>query len=455
MTLNASNRDQASPRGWPRNACIRLSQRVACAALLVAAAIAAAQPARAAELDAFTAEYEARANGFRVGSVSLQLKPTGNGEYEYRQVSATRGLGSLFGSNDLVESSQLRFDGKQLEAIEYQSKRKGGDDEENARFVFDRTAGKVLSRGAGPAWSIPIQDGLIDPLMVRLAMMVDLARGARSLEYAVPRQGRIKTYTFRVAGNETIRIGSRRYDTIKVERTDDKEDKTSLWHAPDLGYLPIRIVKDKRRGTDTEVILQDVRIRPVRTKSGGPSPPPKTQTPKPSPEAAPANGPSAGLARPNPDRPSGAPTPAPASPPRSARPQPPAPTPASEAAASASSETARMPDATPPGRTATEPISSPVHSPNPSPKPSPMPPAAPVLISVADTQAAVLTAPGAPTSPDRPATSDSRTPASSAVKRAACPGPRRISKRWHWITRPVGGRCSGKLAFASWTRTSS
>jgi hypothetical protein len=113
---------------------------------------------------------------------------------------------------------------------------------------------------------------------MQLVLRLDLQAGRDSLAYRVPRQGRIKTYTFERTGEESLELDTGRFRTLKVERTDDDRDRTSIWSAPEVRFLAVRILKERDWDVDTDVVLRSVdfpsRADPDPIDTASESPPP-------------------------------------------------------------------------------------------------------------------------------------------------------------------------------------
>jgi len=204
----------------------------------------------------FVASYDASANGLGIGTVQVSLSRVGSNEYLYEQKSVTRGIAALFGSDKSIQSSRWRFHDNAIQVIEYRSRRKKGDDDDNAHLVFDWEKRRVKNIGAGEHWEIAMPEGAIDRLVMQLAMLFDLRKGDSVFNYRIPRQGRIKSYDFELVGEESIELDSGTYRTLKAERINDDRDRSWVWSAPDLDYFPVRFLKHKKNGIKIELVLK-------------------------------------------------------------------------------------------------------------------------------------------------------------------------------------------------------
>lgn len=234
---------------------------IALAATVLCVLLNAPAPGRAEEqapYPSFVADYDARANGLKVGTVRVSLSRASANEFVYEQVSVTKGIIALFGSDRATETSRWRFQDDAIQVIEYRSQRKKGDDDDNAHLVFDWDKLRVKNIGAGEHWEIAMPEDTIDRLVMQLAILFDLRKGDTEFEYRIPRQGRIKTYSFEVVGVEAVELDSGNHRTLKIERTNDDRDMNWVWSAPELDYFPVRFLKRKRSGIKMELVLKKV-----------------------------------------------------------------------------------------------------------------------------------------------------------------------------------------------------
>ena len=219
----------------------------------------------------FVATYDVRANGLIVGTSTVSLSRESHDTYLLTQKSTSRGLGPLLTQRTRTETSRWRLVVGRIQALEYRSRLAGGDDEENAHLLFDWSRGRARNIGNGEHWEVELSPGMVDPLLMQMAIAIDLAAGRRRLAYRVPRQGRIKTYVFERAGEEIVVLEAGSFRTQKLVRADDEIDRTVIWGAPDLGYLAVRIAKERAWNVDTDILLRKLE-RPARPGRRPPHP---------------------------------------------------------------------------------------------------------------------------------------------------------------------------------------
>ncbi|MFQ5644767.1 MAG: DUF3108 domain-containing protein [Thiogranum sp.] len=227
--------------------------------------MATTRPSMAGDSDpypAFVAVYAANANGLDIGTVKVSLTHEGGNEYLYRQESVSTGIAALFGNNDSTQESRWRYRNNHIQVLDYRSRRRGGDDDDNEHLIFDWKTRRVRNTGAGEHWEITFPDGAVDRLIMQLAMLFDLQAGKTELRYQVPRQGRIKIYEFGLVGEETRELESGSYRTLKIQRKNENRDRSLVWIAPQLNYFPVRFLKHKKSGVKIELVLRKLDFLP-------------------------------------------------------------------------------------------------------------------------------------------------------------------------------------------------
>jgi hypothetical protein len=240
-------------------------RRAGSAACLLLVLLLSAAPADAGGEEPypeFVADYDVRVNGIKVGEATFRLKHLGTDEYLYESEATKTGLARLLGSDKATESSRWRFVDGAIRVLEYQAHNPEGDDDDNAHLIFDWGAHKVENRGAGEHWRIAMPEGTLDPMVMQLAILLDLRGGRREFRYPVATRGRIKHYRFELVGEDRTKLPFGEYRTLKLERTDDDRDQSWIWSAPKLDYFPVRFLKRKESGLKTEILLQRLELGP-------------------------------------------------------------------------------------------------------------------------------------------------------------------------------------------------
>ena len=96
-------------------------------------------------------------------------------------------------------------------------------------------------------WSMSIPLHTIDKLSYQLSLMLTLANKPESnFSFHIADGGKLKEYYFEIMGEERVYTSLGSFKTIKVQHKRYKKEKNiTLWCAPELNYLPVKIIQEE------------------------------------------------------------------------------------------------------------------------------------------------------------------------------------------------------------------
>lgn len=227
------------------------------AALANAVSAGSPPPARSDPLDPFAAEYAIEVRGLVVGSMRRTLRPDGDAMVYHSETSAT-GLAAVFWHQREVENSRWRLAGDgRLLPLSYRYQRDGRRKPKRVAIEFDWSRGQmdvsVNDRRQRDALVPPLHDRLL----YELALMRDLARQVPRLRYRVADGGKLKTYELARDGTERVASPLGTFDTVRLVRHKaGSRRRTTVWCAPRLGFLPVRVEHVDGKGTLVRATLR-------------------------------------------------------------------------------------------------------------------------------------------------------------------------------------------------------
>lgn len=191
----------------------------------------------------FQASYVVRLNGIQAGELETKLETQASGLRRYSSYSRAKGLFSLLKPDIVEETSIWRDHDNEIQPQHYLYERSGGKKEKRLEMEFDWQQAVVHIDDRQHPWQLELEPGTLDKLVYQFSLMRDLEQGRRDLSYRIADGGRLKTYQMRVLGEETIVTPLGQIHTVKLRRDRDKpsDRQTTLWCAPALGYLPVRL----------------------------------------------------------------------------------------------------------------------------------------------------------------------------------------------------------------------
>ncbi len=185
----------------------------------------------------FTATYDVKKGFFKIGKAVRKLRKTDD-KWTYTSDSRTTGLiGSLF-SEHIIQTTEFDLKNGVIRPLSYQYDRNKG--EKTVQQTFDWQHNQVLSQRDDKESLYDIPQKVQDQSIYQLSLMLDLANGSGDLVYHVAENVRLVDYTIKYLGKERVKSRLGKFDTLAVE-VKTKKNKTTIWCAPKLHYLPIKI----------------------------------------------------------------------------------------------------------------------------------------------------------------------------------------------------------------------
>jgi hypothetical protein len=221
--------------------------RASAAALWLLGCVLAAPALRAASLPSFEASFRIMSGGLRLGTNEVSLTVDGNGDYRYESHTWPSSWISWLLKEDLRELSRGVLDRAGIRPLFYEYRRTGRRSTRTAELTFDWKTSTVVNNVADSTWEMTIPAGTLDKLSTQLGIMLELQNGATEKTFAVADGGKLKQYAFQVIGTETVELPAGRFEAVKLNRLGvSAEQLTYIWCAPELHYLPVRILQRKQ-----------------------------------------------------------------------------------------------------------------------------------------------------------------------------------------------------------------
>lgn len=206
----------------------------------------------------FKATYKLYANGLEIAESVREVSKAGANQYKYHSESHTIGFVSLFHKDKIIENSLWEFADNKLLPIDYSYNRTKGKKNKQLSIHFNWEK-KILSNQVNDSKiELPLSDGMLDKLSYQYAIMRDLRKNTFPSKYTVADARKIKTYHFEQAGEETITTPLGDIQTVRINKVNDDDTSLSIWCAPELQYLPVKIKQTEEDGQTITTVIQKV-----------------------------------------------------------------------------------------------------------------------------------------------------------------------------------------------------
>lgn len=194
----------------------------------------------------FSATYVLKKGPMELAEMERRLSKQPDGGYHFYTHSKPIGIAKWFTNNTLTEESFWHYEGEHLRPQKYIYDRKGSK-KRYLEMNFDWQNKRVATIvNQDKPWKMDIDDGAQDKLLYQLSLMHDLRLGKHDFVYQVADGGSMKEYTFRFIGEETIETKMGQLETLKFVREGSR--LTTIWCAPSLGFIPVRLEQGDDRG---------------------------------------------------------------------------------------------------------------------------------------------------------------------------------------------------------------
>ncbi|MBE0596703.1 MAG: DUF3108 domain-containing protein [Desulfuromonadales bacterium] len=229
-------------------------------ALITVAAMLPAMAAEATTPAPFAATYAVSYRGLNAGELRSTLLSGAPGEYVYETRVSPSPLARFVVSDKALERSVMRIDASGVRPLSWSSEdgKAGGARDGALEFAWNehRVSGVV----EGQWVELPTEPMLQDRLSIQIAVITALLRDDGPDTLALIDDEKIKRYSYTRAGTERIETRAGRFDTVVYESTRPGSSRLSrVWHAPELGYVPVRA--EQLRNGKVETVMELIKVR--------------------------------------------------------------------------------------------------------------------------------------------------------------------------------------------------
>ncbi len=203
-------------------------------------------------IPSFEAHYEVSRNGFSVGIAKRKLYFQDE-QWVFESTSYTTGFAAFFVKDVITERSTSLYQKGRMLPLKYLYQRTGGKRERLVKINFDWEKQRVINSINNDPWAMKIPIGTLDKFVYQLQIMLDLAN-QQPLYYQVADGGKLKEYQIEQHKEETLKTTAGNFKAVKLVRQKGKR-QTILWCAEALHYLPIKITRIEKDGSEYQAEL--------------------------------------------------------------------------------------------------------------------------------------------------------------------------------------------------------
>lgn len=217
-------------------------------------------PAYAGRLDAFTARYDLQVGPLRVAQLEYALESQETG-YHYRLVSQPQGLVALFSGKARNEEAWglWRAENDCPQPQRYRRIDQPGAQAVVRTLAFDWPHKKLHIDNKDETSTVSLPDHALDPMSEQLCLMQQVAAGKKGvIEHVVANHKGVKHMRYEVQQLEEVPGPQGMVQAIRVARVDQDDKQLTLWFAPQLGHMLVRLEQKKKGKPTVTMTLQQL-----------------------------------------------------------------------------------------------------------------------------------------------------------------------------------------------------
>jgi hypothetical protein len=219
-----------------------------------AADVSAVSPAGVAP---YKARYQVSYRGISGGQLeSTFRRGTAPGQWLYESRAFPNILGRIAVSPDARQRSSMEVGPNGVRPLTLVFDDGSDASAKDLRMDFDWPAGRVRGESKGKPFDLTLQAGTQDSTSVQAAMIRELTAGRAPTMFRIQNGARLEEYRYWSEGRATVVTPYGQYETvIWASQRDGSKRVNRVWHAPQLGYVPVQAIQYNKGRPDVQMKL--------------------------------------------------------------------------------------------------------------------------------------------------------------------------------------------------------
>ena len=207
----------------------------------------------------FSATYEVSHKSYYLGDAQRKLSKQADGSWLYRSDTKAKGIASLLVSDVINEKSIIKQSSDGYAPQFYEYHQHGGKRVKKYSLTFDWTKNEIVNDFLNQR--LELKPKTHDLLSFQIQLMHDLQNSQKVIEYTIADKKRVETYELKVVQTSTIETPFKTFNAIEMISNKIRDKlQFRIWVAPELNYLPVRILNTNEKGEETELVLKAVKF---------------------------------------------------------------------------------------------------------------------------------------------------------------------------------------------------
>jgi hypothetical protein len=227
------------------------------AAISAAAANSAAPEPVPTLLQPYTARYQASYRGISGGEIEVSFhrgKEPGQFQYETRAFPNLLGMLAVSTAAHELGKMVVTTSGVKPTAFSFDDGSDSG--KKDVKLVYDWTAGKVTGIAGEKPVDLALVPGSQDTASVQAAMIQERLSGRKPQSFRIITGSKVHDYKYWMEGIQKVDTPFGKLDAeVWANQRDGSSRLSKVWHAPSLGYVPVKAVQYRKGKAEVEMTL--------------------------------------------------------------------------------------------------------------------------------------------------------------------------------------------------------
>jgi len=205
----------------------------------------------------FTATYAVTYRGLGAGTLQMRLlRDPQTGHYTFETRANPSFLARFAVSRNATERSVMEITNEGVRPLQWQLDDGKSGAAGDGTLAFDWAQQSVKGDYRGAAVALATEAGLQDRQSVQIQVMLDLLRGQEPGELPMVNDDKIRQYAYTRGSSSEVQTKLGKIEAVLYESARQGSSRVSrVWHAPSLGYVPVRAEQVRKGKVETVMTL--------------------------------------------------------------------------------------------------------------------------------------------------------------------------------------------------------
>lgn len=180
------------------------------------------------------------------GQVMMTLKKEQDNLYSFEMITRPSGFWRIMWDGSIREKSTFSLENGVVRSKTYELNDTIRSKPRQSSATFDWDNLLLSGYYKDRKFELPLNRNVIDRVVLQIAIMLNTQQGINSTELYILDRDKVKRVQINQKMSVNIRVPFGQFEAIEIEHVSEGSDSiNSLWLAPELGYIPVKLTQKK------------------------------------------------------------------------------------------------------------------------------------------------------------------------------------------------------------------